>query len=76
MGFAITKNYFKNLKVFDKRCIIIWLQPVLGIHNLKDIHGLQALFLVPKLLFFEPSPNHIEIMLSHEQHNNNSNNNL
>lgn len=30
-------------------------------------HGLQALFLVPKLLFFESSPNHIEIMLSHEQ---------
>jgi len=51
MGFAITKNYFKNLKVFDKRCIIIWLQPVLGIHNLKDIHGLQALFLVPNYYF-------------------------
>jgi uncharacterized transporter YbjL len=38
MCLAITKNHFKNLKMFGKRFIIVYLQLVLGIHNLKSTH--------------------------------------
>jgi hypothetical protein len=36
--FVIVESCFKNLKEISKRCITIRLQPILGIHNPKNIH--------------------------------------
>jgi len=33
VGFARTKSHLKNLKVFGKRCITIWVHSQLGCHN-------------------------------------------
>ncbi len=67
--FATTGRCFKNLKMIDKRCIKVQLEPILRIHNPKNIRdtmGWKPNFQLLHKFFLELLLNHTKTMDLHK----------